>query len=59
MVKGKPGKPQRAASSSLAGGNSTNSMSKDNDDGAAKPKRGLFGGMFGKKKADPNMSGGG
>jgi len=54
MVKGKPA--PRAQSSSLAGGNSTNSMSKD-DDGSARPKRGIFG-MFGKKKTDPNMSGG-
>jgi len=55
MVKGKPA---RAASSSVAGGNSTNSMSKDAEEGAGKPRRGLFGGMFGKKK-DPNVSGGG
>ena len=56
MVKGKPA---RAASSSVAGvgGNSTNSMSRD-DEGAAKPKRGLFGGMFNKKKGtDQNGSG--
>jgi len=55
MVKGKPA---RAASSSIAGGNSTNSISKDAaDEGAGKPRRGLFGGMFGKKR-DPNVSGG-
>ena len=51
MVKGKPG---RAASSSVtgtgAGGNSTNSMSKD-EEGASRPKRGIFG-MFNKKKGD-------
>jgi len=57
MVKGS-GKPARAASSSLAGNSSANSMSKDADDGSAKPRRGLFGGMFGGKKKDPNMSGG-
>lgn len=50
MVKGKPA---RAASSSVTGvgANSTNSISRD-DEGAAKPKRGLFGGMFNKKKTD-------
>ena len=48
MVKGKPG---RAASSSVGGpgGNSTNSMSKD-DDGTGKQKRGGIFGMFNKKK---------
>jgi len=57
-IKTVKGKPARAASSSLAGGNSTNSMSKE-DEGAAKPRRGLFGGMFGGRKKDPNTSGGG
>ena len=56
MPKGK-GKMARAASSNTAGGNSTNSMSKDADEGS-KPRRGLFGGMFGKKK-DANTSQGG
>ena len=52
------GKPQRAASGSVVrGGNSTNSMSRD-EEGVAKPKRGLFG-MFGKKKQDANTSGNG
>lgn len=53
MVKGKPG---RAASSSIgpAGGNSTNSMSRDNDDGAAQKKRGGIFGMFGNKNKDKN-----
>ena len=58
LVKGKQGKPQRAASGSVVrGGNSTNSISRD-EEGAAKPKRGLFG-MFGKKKQDANTSGNG
>ena len=52
MVKGKGG---RAASSSIgpggAAGNSTNSMSRD-DEGTGKPKRGGIFGMFGKKKGD-------
>jgi len=45
------GKPVRNASASVNGGNSTNSISRE-DDGSIKPKRGLFGGMFGKKKTD-------
>lgn len=62
MIKIVKGKPTRAASTSLAGGNSTNSMSKDNDDGSVKAglKRGLFGAMFGNKnKGNANVSGGG
>ena len=56
MVKGKGG---RAASSSIgpgAAGNSTNSMSRD-DEGTGKPKRGGIFGMFNKKKGDQNQSG--
>ena len=56
MVKGKP---QRAASSSIAGGNSTNSMSKDADDGnlTNKKRGGLFGMFKGKSKDQANTSG--
>lgn len=52
MVKGKQG---RAASSSvgMGGGNSTNSMSKD-DEATGKPKRGGIFGMFNKKKDTGN-----
>jgi len=64
MIKIVKGKPTRAASTSLAGGNSTNSMSKDNDEGSVKTglKRGLFGAMFGNKNkagSNANVSGGG
>lgn len=49
-IKMAKGKPVRNASKSITG-NSNNSMSRE-EDGSIKPKRGLFGGMFGKKKTD-------
>lgn len=51
------GKPARASSKNVTGGHSQNSLSRE-EDGSIKPKRGLFGGMFGgKKKGDVNTSG--
>lgn len=51
----KGGKPARASSKNVTGGHSQNSLSRE-DDGSIKPKRGLFGGMFGGNKNRGNSS---